>query len=121
MKKILSTTRKPDITFHATGEIYITARVSRILDLSADSCINVAIEKGEYLLFAENYRDMIGNHTGRCHPVNAGSRYFRANSVRLSRAILQATRTSQRVALMCGEPLSVNGKTYLPIITGMTL
>ena len=121
MEKIISTTRRPDITFHATGEIYITARVARILHLDGDSCVNVAVDKGEYLLFAEHYDGMIGNHTGRCYPVNAGGRYFRANSVRLCRAILDACGVSGRAALMCGEAVSISGKTYLPVITRTTL
>lgn len=121
MEKIISTTRRPDITFHASGEIYITARVARILDLDKDSCINVAIDNGEYLLIREHYNGMIGNHTGRCYPVNAGSRYFRANSVRLCKAILEACGVSGRAALMCGEAILINGKPHLPIITRMTL
>ncbi len=121
MEKILTTTRRPDITFHATGEIYITARVARILRLNGDSCLNVAIENGEYLLFAEHYENMIGNHTGRCYPVNSGSRYYRANSVKLCRAMLAACGTTRRVALMCGEAVTVNGKPHLPIITRMVL
>lgn len=121
MEKIISTTRRPDITFHASGEIYITARVARILRLNGDSCLNVAIENGEYLLFAEHYENMIGNHTGRCYPVNAGSRYFRANSVKLCRAILDVCGMSRRAALMCGEPIYINGKPHLPIITAIAL
>lgn len=117
MEKIISTTRRPDITFHETGEIYITARVARILNLDKDSCINVAIHKGEYLLIAEHYTGMIGSHTGRCYPVNVGSRYYRANSVRLCRAILDVCGASGHAALMCGEAVTVSGKTFLPIIT----
>lgn len=121
MEIILSSTRRPDITFHATGEIYITARVVRILQLTGDSCINIAKEKGEYLLFAEHYDGMIGLHTARCHVVNNGSRYFRANSVKLCRAMLDACGASGKAALMCGEAVEINGKTYLPIITKMIL
>ena len=121
MEKILSTTRRPDITFHDSGEIYITSRVARILQLTEKSCLNVAIENGEYLLFAEHYEGMIGNHTGRCYSINVGSRYLRANSVRLCRAMLAACGTTRRVALMCGEAVTVNGKPHLPIITRMVL
>lgn len=123
MEKIISTTRRPDITFHASGEIYITARVARILHLDGDSCVNVALDKGEYLLFAEHYEGMIGNHTGRCYPVNAGGRYFRANSVRLCRAIINACgiQGARRAALMCGTPVSIDGRTCLPIITRNTI
>lgn len=121
MEKIISTTRRPDITFHASGEIYITARVARILRLNGDSCLNVAIENGEHLLFAEHRDRLIGCHTGRCYPVNAGSRYFRANSVKLCRAILDVCGMSRRAALMCGEPIYINGKPHLPIITAIAL
>lgn len=121
MEKIIPNTRRPDITFHRTGEIYITARVARILHLTGGSCINVVVEKGEHLLFAEHSPVMIGSHTGRCYPVNAGSRYFRANSVRLCRAILNLCGVSDRAALMCGEAITINGKPYIPIITRITL
>ena len=121
MEKIIPTTRRPDVTFHSSGEIYITARVARILNLSKDSCINVAVDKGEYLLVTENYGSRIGNHAGRCYPVNAGGRYLRANSVRLCKAVLDACGVSGRAALMCGESVEINGKVYLPIITKMIL
>lgn len=121
MEKIISTTRRPDITFSDNGVIHITARVARILHLTEDSCINIAKEKGEYLLFAENYTAMIGNHIARCYPVNTGGRYFRANSVKLCRAVLKACGVLKKAALMCGEAISINGKTYIPIITGTTL
>lgn len=121
MEMILSSTRRPDITFHDTGEIYITARVARILRISGESCINVAKYKGEYLLIADTYTNMIGSHTARCHVVNTGSRYFRANSVKLSRAMLDACGASGKAALMCGEAVEINGKTYLPIITKLIL
>ncbi len=117
MEMILSSTRRPDITFHSSGEIYITARVARILQISADSCINIAHHEGEYLLVAEAYSNLIGCHVARCHLVNVGSRYFRANSVVLCRAMLKACGVSNKAALMCGEPLTLNDKTYLPIIT----
>ena len=120
MKSILSSSRRPDITFHASGEIYITVRVARILNLDADSSINIAIDNGEYLLFAQHHL-CIGSHTARCHPVNAGSRYFRANSVRLCRAMLKACGANIRAALMCGAPININQKTYIPIITRTTL
>ena len=65
MEKIISTTRRPDITFYASGLINITTRVARILGLTSESCVNIAVEKGEYLLFAEHYAGMIGSHTAR--------------------------------------------------------
>ena len=121
METILPTTRRPDMTFHADGRIYITARVARILRLTAESCINIARHQGEYLLFAEQYQNMIGTHTARCHSVNRGGRYYRANSVALCRAMLGACGVSLRAALMCGETMTINGKTYLSIITRTTL
>ena len=117
MKKLISTTRRPDITFHASGLINITTRVARILHLTEDACLNIAVEKGEYLLFAEHYSGRIGTHTARCYPVNAGGRYCRAHSIALCNAMLQACGASEKAPLMCGEPLTLDGNTYLPIIT----
>ncbi|MDE6410040.1 MAG: hypothetical protein K2K81_07345 [Muribaculaceae bacterium] len=117
MEKLIPTSRRPDITFKSSGEICITSRVARILNLTDRSCINIAKERGEYLLFAEHHQSFIGNHSARCHPVNPGSRYFRANSVLLCHAILEACGATARVSLMCGEEIHINGKPYLPIIT----
>lgn len=119
MEMILSSTRRPDITFHASGEIYITSRVARLLRLSGESCVNVARHEGEYLLVAEHHA--IGSRVARCHVVNSGSRYFRANSVVLCRAMLEACGAIAKAALMCGDPVTLNGKTCLPIITRITL
>lgn len=121
MEMILATTRRPDITFHMNGRICITSGVARILQLTGDSCVNVARHNGEYLLFAEHEKRKTVRHAARCYPVNAGYRHFRANSVRLCRAILEACGSSGRAALMCGEAVTVNGKTYIPIITKKTL
>ncbi len=121
MNKIIPTSRRPDITFCSSGEIYITARVARILDLTPHSCINIAVHKGEWLLFAVHYPAIVGRHVARCHAVNAGSLYFRANSVRLCRAMLQACGVTGRAALMCGEAVMINGKPHLPVITRTTL
>lgn len=121
MEKILSTTRRPDITFYADGHIHITSRIARILNLSHESCINVAIDHGEYLLFAEHYENMIGNHTARCRSINKGGRYFRANSVRLCRTMINACGAAGCAALYCGVPVIIHNKTYIPIITRQTL
>ena len=117
MQTIIPTTRRPDITFHASGLINISSRRARILGLTTESCINIAVEKGEYLLFARHYAGMIGKHTARCCLVNAGRHYFRVHSIALCRAILEACRVTEKAPLMCGEAISIAGKTYLPIIT----
>lgn len=121
METILPTTRRPDITFHADGRIYIATRVARILRLSPQSCINIAIDHGEYLLFACHFNRMVGSHAARCHIVNKRGFYYRVNSVRLCRAILRASGASERAALSCGEPVTIDGKIHIPIITKNTL
>lgn len=120
MKKLLPTTRRPDITFQSNGQIHITSRVASILNITPGSCINIAIHNGEYLLMAENHR-MIGRHAARCYPVNKGGRYFRANSIRLCRAILAACGADTRASLMCGQPITINHQPHLPIITATIL
>lgn len=121
MEKILANTRRPDITFYADGHIHITVRIARILQLSSESCINIAIDNGEYLLFAEQYKNMIGKHSARCYSINKGGQYFRANSVRLCRAIMNVCGTTDCAPLFCGEPVIIRNKTYIPIITRKTL
>ena len=47
MKSILGNTRKADITFHDNGRINISARVSKLLELSHGDVIDIMDGQGE--------------------------------------------------------------------------
>lgn len=120
MTKLLTHTRRPDIIFYKSGRILITSRVAGLLSLNVGDVINVAVDGGEYLLFAG--KDMFGRHEARCRLSKKGGRTFVANSARLSRAMLDACKVNgDRASLMIGEPTVRNGVTYLPVITSHLL
>ncbi len=116
MTPLLSHSRRPDITFRRDGCIQISARVARLLHLAAGDSINVAVHDSEHLLYAIPAGR--GHYEARCRPTKRGSLNLAANSVRLCRAMLALCPTDTlRVAYPAGEPLTMGGTTYLPIIT----
>lgn len=115
MIRLLDKTRRHDITFYRNGRILITARVVRMLGLSPGDSINIAITDGEYLLYA--LHNPFGRHEAQCYPTKRGSHNFCANSARLTRAVLDASRTSaSRASFMIGEQIIIQHTLYCPII-----
>ena len=116
MIRLLENTRRHDITFNRNGQIRITARIVRLLGLSSGDAINIAANSGEYLLYA--IHDPFGRHQARCYPSNKRSHNFVANSAKLARALLDSCNiTSDKAEFMIGEPITIQDKKYLPIIT----
>lgn len=122
MIKLLDHTRRPDVSFSRDGTITITSRVARALKLTRGDSVNIALRDGEYLLHAVPHQSSPGRFEARCYPANKRDRYFRANSARLCRALLDAVGfTGRRAAYAVGEPLEVGCVTYVPIITALPL
>ena len=119
-QKAIPISRRPDIRFSDTGRILISARVARILGLRKGKSINIATQGQEHYLFADDIT------TGRPQ-VHAYPTYtrgstpggtWRASSVRLARKVLALTGVSSGVvSLLCGEPVPIQGKTHIPLIT----
>ena len=120
MQPLLENTRRHDITFHRSGLIRITARIVRILQLRPGDSINIAVSKGEYLLFA--VRHNVGRHEAQCRPAKLGGRNYCANSIRLCRLLFESLGLdSDRVSFMVGERIVSLDTIYLPIITHLPL
>lgn len=118
MQKLLNRTRRPDITFCRNGRVFITARVTRLLSLRPKDVINVAVEGNECLLYVVNRDNTIGRHAASCYPSNKHSRYFRANSSELCRAVLSISKVrGDRASFMVGAPTRRNDTVFLPIIS----
>ncbi len=113
---IMAKSRRPDIYFHANGQIDITARVSAALDLHCGDAINVWHAGGEYYLYVAE-RNVSGKYRGVCRKVNNKSRYFRANFYDLASAIIDVC-GKEEASLPVGEPVYIeNIGTALPLIT----
>lgn len=117
MKQLISTTRRPDISFCRDGRIQITASVATALHLQPGDSINVYADAGEFYVFAVPNKGL-GRFHARIYPTKRGGRNFRANSARLSRRLLDACGiTAHRAAFATGNPICLFGRTYIPIIT----
>lgn len=122
MTTLLQRTRRPDISFSRNGRISITARVVRLLALQPGDSVNVAFVAGECFLMAARHRGSAARHVARCYPTKRGSRNFRANSVTLCRAFLDACAVrARRAAFFVGEPVPNGGEVFLPIIYKMPI
>jgi len=97
----LKSTRKPDITFYRGGRIDICSRLARQLNLEEGDVIDIASEKGEYLLFVRHKAEnAIGRHEARVMAANKGTNNLRTYSRRLSDAMFKVSRGSEeRIAL----------------------
>lgn len=120
MIKLLENNRLHDITFHRSGKICIGARIARLLDLNKGDCINIMCHNGEYLLY--NIKNPPGRQKARCYPSKANGRNLYANSVSLTRSLLDACNIMlPRASFMAGELIVLNNKNFIPIITAIPL
>jgi len=118
MIKLLQHTRRPDVTFCRNGRISITAAVARTLSLRPGDSVNIATHDDELLLFAVRHdAPRSARHIAMCHPTKRGSHNYCANSVRLARLMLDSCGiTSSRASFFCGEAVTLDNQTYIPII-----
>ena len=118
MTTTLENTRRPDITFHGSGRIDITARVAKALSLHQGDVIDIAHDDGEYYLYVK-HRNAVGRHEAQCAPTYKGRtcNNLRAHSRRLCQAVLKVNGNYTTARLPVGEPLQQQGLgTALPII-----
>ena len=117
MQSILGNTRKADITFHATGRICISARVSKLLSLAYGDVVDIMEGTGETYLYVKHRAPVVGKHEGMVFRSNKNGSHCIASSIKLSRYILQRCSVSDKVRLCCGSPVTLaHYGTALPII-----
>ena len=125
MERLLGNTRRPDVSFYKNGRIDITARTARLIDLRAGDVVDVAIDGGEYYLYARVKADKAaGRHEAVCRATNSGPRCrnLRAYSRRLCDKVLKAAGTQGSARLPVGEPLDHPALgNALPIIIRLNL
>lgn len=117
MQSILGNTRKADITFHDNGRINISARVSKLLELSHGDVIDIMDGQGEIYLYVKHRVPVVGRHEGMVFRSNKNGNHCIASSVMLCRYIITRCGESGKVRLCCGTPVELQhyGKA-LPII-----
>lgn len=122
MDRILKHTRRPDISFCRNGRILLSARIVRELALRPGDSINIARRDDEYLLFALQHDASLGRSIAVCFPSKKGGNHFCAYSKTLCNAILSLTGSADyKVSLMTGQPITIDGKIHIPIITRQPL
>lgn len=124
MTSLIDNTRRPDVTFHSSGRIDITAGVVKTLGLSPGDIINVATDGYEYLLYVQTKADkVIGCHRGQVYPTNKShNHFFRTHSRKLCEAVFKVVRgagLSGQVRLPVGQAYHSKelDKMVVPLIT----
>lgn len=124
MTSLLPNSRRPDLTVNISGRIDITCRIARMLDLHPGDVIDVCQSGQEYYLYVRHLAaDLRGRHEGQCYPTSRGGNgSYRTWSVRLARAIRAAGGYDDLILRFpCGEAVTVNEKTCVPIIIRCSL
>ena len=106
MRSVLGSTRRPDITFHRSGKIDITARVSNAIGIMEGDVIDIAEDRGEYYLYIRvKAQDAVGRHEARCRATKKskqGGRNFRAYSRQLCAFVLSQSGASDIARVPAG-------------------
>lgn len=122
IRSILGNTRRSDISFSPNGKIDISSRIVKALGMGKGDVIDIMVEGGEYYLYVSiRASAAFGRHEARCYPTQRGSRHFRTYCRRLCTSILSAAGTNGYARFAAGDPLMVNGRKAIPIITRKNL
>lgn len=118
MKSLLSTSRKHDISFYASGRIDISAHVARKLSLAPGDVIDIACEYGELYLYVKlRAGQYSGRHIGRVWSTTHDKGTFRTCCKKLTKAILAGAEVkSERLRCPCGREIERNNTKYITII-----
>lgn len=116
-QSILGNTRRPDISFFASGKIDITSRIVKALGIAEGDVVDIMVGGGEYYFYVSIPSSMVcGKHEAQCYPSKHGSRHYRAYSRRLCSAIFNASGFDKQACFAAGEVVEVNGRKAIPII-----
>lgn len=112
MQSILENTRKADITFHRSGRINISARVSRSLNLAHGDIIDIMAESAgrnivETYLYVKHRAPVVGKHEGMVFRSNKNGHHCIASSITLCRYVMSRCGGRDKVRLCCGTPVEL--------------
>lgn len=120
MKSILMNSRCHDLTVHGSGQIDISARVARRLELQTGDVVDVLHDDGGELYLYVKYRkgEYAGRHKGRVWAAKHGGRgTYRTWSKTLAEALLRAARSEgDLLRCPCGEEREQEGRRLITII-----
>lgn len=119
MNATIKQPRRPDITFHRSGQINISAHLVRLLSLRQHDTIDVAHEDGETYIYVRCRAPYNGSMRAACYRASRNGLHMRCQCITLYRSIAVHTNrpTAPSIALYAGEPVQHDGKTFIPLIT----
>lgn len=124
MQSLLSTTRRPDITFYPNGRIDVTARIVKMLGIQSGDVIDIAKDGEEYYLYVKKKAvEAHGNHETALYPAVKRSNNMRCYSQRLTNSIRELCNYPPGIILRfpAGETKEKEGKLVVPLITKLNI
>ena len=122
MTSILERTRKPDITFHASGRIDISAHVAKALHLTRGDVVDILTDHYDFFLYVRPHAPVNGRHEAMVFPSNKRGDHFRTSSKKLCNAVMHDSGATLKAKLCTGQPQeSPRYGTIVPIITKLLL
>jgi hypothetical protein len=116
LRRILGSTRMPDITLHRDGHIDISAGVAHTLGIIPGDTLDIATDGTEYYLYISGH-SQIGRHTARCYPSNRKGHHYRLHSRRLVKFLSELLNIHDRShQLYVGAVTEYHARKLLPII-----
>ena len=117
MKSILPTSRKHDISFHASGKIDISAHIAWKLSLAPGDVIDIVQSGGEWYLYVKfRAGTYAGRHVGAVWSTAHGKGTFRTWSKSMCKTVLAAAGATGRLRCPCGSEMQINSTKYITII-----
>ncbi len=124
MTSLLKNSRRPDVSFYPDGRIDITSRIAKQLSLGEGDVIDVAIHKGEYLLYVRHKKEnIVGAYEATVHATKkykTAAYNMRAYSLKLTNALFCETgrENTEPLRLPAGSPVNIEGiGIAIPLIT----
>ncbi len=121
MHSILKSNRRADISFSHTGQISISANLTKALDLHPGDAIDIKTDGFEYYIYIRSPGTPGVRYEAQCFPSNKKGRHFRAYSRRICKTMLTACCCTEKVELATGETITQGGIKYITIITRLIL
>lgn len=128
MQSIVPNSRRPDVTFYPNGRIDISSHVAVQLGLRRGDVIDVAVHKGEFLLYVRHRTEDVvcGRYEAHVYPSCKGKKHannLRTYSRKLCKAMYNASRLTTeeqhlKLRLPAGEAVTIDHYgTAIPLIT----
>lgn len=119
-----SNTRRADLSVCRSGNIDISARIVKELDLRPGDVVDIDIAGSEFYFYVR-VRNAVGSHNAKCFPTrrNSPKGHMRCHCQRLARGLLDKAGLNgvSTARFPCGSTVIRDGQKLITILTRLNL